>query len=838
MGQKATSFEKLRLLFSFFALVIGAAGRARAAEETELYAGDFVKGIYAEFPVVGGRPNLLRLSLANPHERPVDILVAVYFDSNDTLLYGRRIQIPPFRQTVAWLPVEFPDPKYIVDRGFQSHILVRSLGDSTGLIPNEFGALQLKRSLQVESQEPATGIIHSFSTPDSIESQFADEAINTLEFMRTARFARGMRQNWKTLIPGFASAEGFGVQSLDQLIVANNALLDDPEGLNAVRRWVHAGGVLWIMLDFADSQIPAIILGDRYRGQELERVELTSVQFVDNAGHVLTAAEHEVPVPMTRILIDGVDVFYTVDGWPAAFELDYGRGQVFVTTLGGSGWVRTRNPGDGATLAGEGWETKWVPLLPYDEFAGTFFARRDRPGSVRPVLTSYTEDYIGYRIPGRSTVVSVLGGYSLISILLAVYLWRKKRLPLFAAFGPLLAVAAAGTLIAARPSAGGIPSTAVMAELVTPIEGTDDTGIEGVAGIYTPDSTPLRLSGASGGWLIPDMNGFGGGIRTWIRTGLTSWEWDNLRASPGFRTANFADSGTYGRVEARATINEQGVTGRLELPESFTPEDAIVATTSGRIGVTFDDHARFTASAADTLGSDQYLGAELLGDEQRRHIAILKKALNDSSAVWRPSQPHLMFWTKPWDLGFAFGKDVRREGKALVTIPLRLERPPAGSRFLIPAPLIDFQERLGPDGFAPGGLYNYRDREWTEKTVESESWFAFQFPSELAPLDVTRGEVQVSVTGPVGRLELWGWNGKERVRLDSWQNPVGSRTIEITKPSALGLSDDGKLLLLIKAGLPSDSPEVPSADNATLPTWRIESLSLSIDAVIPPVPAD
>jgi hypothetical protein len=137
---------------------------AELNDGTDLYAGDFVKSVAPEFPIVGNCWNLLRLSLSNPYEQTVDLQVALYFDIDSRLQYSRRVQIPPLTHIRTWLPVLVPDTKHIVDRAYSYHVLVRSSGDSTGLIPDRFGSMQLDRTLQYETDEPSVGI----GSPSSI----------------------------------------------------------------------------------------------------------------------------------------------------------------------------------------------------------------------------------------------------------------------------------------------------------------------------------------------------------------------------------------------------------------------------------------------------------------------------------------------------------------------------------------------------------------------------------------------------------------------------------------------------------------------------------------------
>lgn len=803
----------------------------QSPDGTEMFAGDFVKGAVAEFPVVGNRWNLLRLVLSNRHDRPVDLQVAIYFDIDPTLQYSRRIQIPAGTVVRTWLPILVPGPEHIVDRAYSFHVLVRSLGDSTGLIPDQAGSMQLDRTLQVESQESAVGLIHTFPPEQYLDTEYVEPTtVGAIDLLLTGRYAKGLRRNWRTLTPGFAAGSGTGLLSLDQLVVGNETLLDNPDGLNAIRRWVFGGGRLWVMLDRVDSRTLELILGDRYQGQELERVELTKVELVDRSGKHDLLREFDTPVPMTRLLIDDVDVSYSVDGWPAAFWIDYGEGRVLVTTLGANGWVRPRLKTDPPTQAGSGWETDAVPLPAFEELIARFLTYEESAQEIEPVLLSQMEGDIGFRIPARGSVVSVLMGYALLSLMLAVWLWKTGRLPLFGVLGPVLALAAAGTLLGTRPEGGDIPSTAVVSQLVTPIPGSDDVRVRGVVGLYARDASPLELSGDATGWMMPDMEGFRSGIRTLTYDDEFSWEWEHLRNQPGFHSAEFEWSGPFDRVSAIASFDERGISGTLKLPDGLIPEDAIVDARLGRIGVRITEEGKFTARQSDTLSKEQFLGADLLGDEQRRRIATLQQLMETPSRPWNSGQPHLLLWTQPWNIGFQISDSFQRRGSALVVIPLQLIRPPSGQRITIPGPLLPFREVTGPNGKSPIGLYNFKKQEWTEKNYSTSTWLQFDLPDNLLPLSLERVDLQIGVTGPVGQLELSRWDGSQLISLRRWDNPVGTLTASFSASDGLSLSENGNLQLFLSAG--EGIYDASSDSSVTRSRWRIESFDLSVEVIV------
>lgn len=830
-----------RLLIALLLLGTIHTARADSPSGRDLLAGDFVRGITAQYPSVGGRWNLLRLSLANPFDRPADLLVAVYFDVDPTLQYARRVKVPPQIGTVVWLPILVPAAEHVVDRGFQYHVLVRSLGDSTGLIRDESGSLQLDRSLQIETEEQVTGIFHTFPPHEYLDTEPVERtAVDGLDLMRTGRFSLGIRQNWVNLFPGFAQAGEPVMEVFDQLVIADDKLLDDDSGLVEIRRWVNRGGKLWVMLDRVDPEILERILGDRFHGQLVERVELTQVQLVSSKGDLFPVREFDQPVSMARLLIDGTDVAYTVDDWPAAFWIHCGEGQVLVTTLGANAWVRPRiyagdrNQRDPPTPAGEGWETDHVPLPPFDDLSIRLYSINEENVSSLPVLSKQVDEYVGYEIPDQGSIVGVLLGYSLLALIGAVCLHRMDRLSLFGVVGPALAIAFGGVLFTMRPASQDVPPTVVNLQLAKAVEGSDDLLVEGMMGLSTNDTSTILLGGDSGGWIMPEFLKSDDSIRFFTQKDQNSWEWDDLVMNPGSRKATFRQSDSAGRISAIATLDEDGLVGELTLPAGIFPEDAMLTTLSGRVGVELNQDRSFAARTSGVMSGNQFLAVNLMNDEQKRRSLILSELLNQPSNLWNTDRPCLMFWGKPWEIGFRFPEGFQQQGMSLTAVPVELQRPPEGRLMSIPAPLLPFREITGPDRSPPGGFYDYRKREWVKKNYESKSWFAFQIPPSLLPVEPHSAQIEIAVTGPVGKMDLAGWNGDSRVEFRHWSNPVNTLSIEVNDLPSGALSESGQFLLFVSGGVPREEQKL---EPDTLPSpWQIESLKVTLKAVSGPVP--
>jgi hypothetical protein len=198
-----------------------------------------------------------------------------------------------------------------------------------------------------------------------------------------------------------------------------------------------------------------------------------------------------------------------------------------------------------------------------------------------------------------------------------------------------------------------------------------------------------------------------------------------------------------------------------------------------------------------------------------------------------------MFWAEPRDNGFRFDESRRLIGASLVAAPLRLERPVSGTAVRIPTPFLPFRSVPRPDGNPSSPLWDHHRLEWLERTSQSEAWLRFQIPAELSPLELTRAQLVVQVIGPMGRLEVSGYRGREGagrevVSLKTWDEPLGTLSaIELTDRELLGLDAQGGFLLGLTAGKPEETPGaggVPLKQAA----WRIQRLSLELSGVVAP----
>jgi hypothetical protein len=203
--------------------------------------------------------------------------------------------------------------------------------------------------------------------------------------------------------------------------------------------------------------------------------------------------------------------------------------------------------------------------------------------------------------------------------------------------------------------------------------------------------------------------------------------------------------------------------------------------------------------------------------------------------------PLVLLWTDDRISDFQFDEGRRLLGAALLAIPLVLDRPPAGTPVRIPAPLLEYRNTFQPSGEPSSPVWDYPRKEWHEYARAASVWLKFQLPRELLPLELTSGRMEIHVTGPLGRLEVFGLRrqpgddrpgavGGQAVSIDRWDQPVGTRSIPLTDPGVLSIGPDGTLVLGLAVRGPEKKPESdPQAEFDEKPSyWRIEELSLEL----------
>ncbi|RLT21015.1 MAG: hypothetical protein DWI28_00190 [Planctomycetota bacterium] len=766
----------------------------------------------------------LNVQLVNPTNEPLELLSTSYFEEEPTLQFGRRVWIPARSRMETWHPILMPNVAADVTRFNLRSLVMDAKQAREVLIRSDSGYLQLDAALRRTEATPVTGLIETLDESPSEESEAA------YELLAASRLQSNLNRQIKLFSDRMLPTGEESLQALDQLVIADSRIVNDGAGLSAIRRWLFGGGRVWVMLDRVDPRVLDLLLGDEFIGETVDRTGLTTVRLESAAalGGEKWTQEYEQPVEFVRMVVSDVDVAYSIDGWPAAFWKNCGDGRLLVTTLGPQGWMRRRVASERGTPD----LGKYALLAPLQNLVPAFFLPRPVPLLSEEMLEPQMREYVGYSIPSRLLVGSLLIGLSVLLAGLGFCLWRARRLELMGLIGPGLSLSVSLVLVlVGQHQRSAVPASVTSLQFVQAVSGTDDIRVQGVAGLFAPEAGAATVSGEQGGWLMPEMTGLKGTTRRMVWTDLGTWHWENLLETAGLRSATFRHSGTTSeRIEARATFGPTGVVGRLYGSAGHAPADVLLATRDGRIGVDIQDDRTFVAPAENVFTSEQFLSAGFLTDEQNRRRRTLQQLLTNPQRREYPAAAQLFFWSDPWDLGFRFGERSQSFGATLVAVPVRWERPPAGTEVAISAPLLPYRATIGPDGELPPALWDAKQHTWQEKAAPSSTWLRFQVPAVLLPLRIQRARLTIQVAGPVGKLEIAAHRAPDIVTLKTWIDPVGTLAVDISDAELLNVSADGGLLLRVSGGDP-DRPELTNADlqlGEKRSYWQIELLTLDL----------
>lgn len=767
----------------------------------------------------------LHLRLENSGGEPRDLLCTTYFDDRANLQFGRQVWLPARSRLSIAHPVLFPRTDQLEDHAAQAvSLVIERPGGNEVLLKSDSGQLRHDRSLLILPTARNTGLVAGWNANETVPQEVLDVVV-------ACRVNQGLTNRTTILSDHFLPADETSLKSLDHLVLAEDRLIEDEAALTAVRRWLHAGGRLWVMLDRVNPLVLERLLGDDFQGHLVDHVGLTSVRIdttptlADPDGTLGELAEFDRPVEMARLVVSGMKVWNSVNGWPAALTQAVGEGRLLITTLGARGWIKpAKAPDPKATPPAPDMRSPYVPNSPMEDLAAYVLAKREQEMLPKTVLEPLAREQISYQVPSWTLIVGTMAGFLVLLFAVAILLRRMDVLEHFGWAGSLLALvfglALTGIGVSNRY---GVPGTLASMQLAQAVSGTDDVRSRGVIAVYRPDADPSPIYTSQGGELWPDMTGMDSTTRRMITTDLGTYRWDGLPQPAGLRVmTEAASTSLLNRIEASATLDARGILGKYT-GHPTTGSDALLATRFGRIGVTLTPDGTFQANADSVFEADQYLAATFLGDEQDRRRRLLQQLFG--SPAWKGylDAPQLLVWVTDWNNGFQFGEGLSRQGDTLLAVPVRFTRPPSGADVVIPSPLLSFMQRRPPDGSLPTGCWDDNRREWQERSSPSTTWLSFQIPRELLPLVATKARLHVKVSGPMGRLEILGVRQDAAVSLQTVSEPAGSLTFDIDEAEALTVSDRGEVTLGVSAGVPQVASVSGSSAN-----WRIDSLSLQL----------
>ncbi len=754
--------------------------------------------------------------------------VFLFFEDDPGAHYGRDFWMPAATTLSSWMlvgPAPVPQKGKISDVQFL--LYDRTAGIDQLLLPPTEERIRA-RGVLYRKREPTSVLLldEEDSEPDGLGKLPRPEsaAEEALHLVRSVRQACGLSELVPVLRPGPLPPVPEALEGVDHFVIASNRLRDDPLGAKALRQWLLRGGAVWIMLDLVDPESVAPLLEDSAGCAVVDRVSLTDFQ-LDTRGaggrkQPGIVEQHERAVTLARVVLPaGEEAEHTVNGWPAWFSRNVGRGRVVFTTLGARGWYRPRRSNDPASPFAN-FPKLPIALPPLEIVAEAVQPPRDehpfRTESLQPMLA----EEIGYAVVSRWTVVAILLGFLAAALGVGLLIKKWSRPELQGWLGPAAAVGATVVLLAqgyaARQSAA--PSLAI-AQIVHAAPDRDEANVHGLLALYRPESGLVSLGAERGGMFELDMAGIDQ-TRRFLQTDLDAWKWENLALPAGVRLAPFRAALALSKpIQAKLTFGPNGIEGKLSAEAWNGLSDAILTTSSRRtLAVRLEKEGSLHAGSREILPEGQFISGAVLSDEQQRRQDIYGEFVKKKRFPRGGDEEHqLLAWAEPADLGFTFGSDVRRRGSMLLVVPVRFERAPAGQQLTIPGPLVSVRRIFDDLSTQP---------TW-EADIAADMHLRFQLPRAALPMKVEKARLSAKIDAPARRVVISGRVDRKQVELFRTESPLETIRLEIDDASLLRLDAEGGLHLNLSISEEFAAPKV-QARGGTHEKWVMRHLELEV----------
>lgn len=810
-----------------FLMVCPGANGAEAGEENGSFPAAYVGGVVGTRRFTPGRWGLVGIEARNPTDQPIRLMASVFFAEEPSTQFARQLELPPRSQRRSWCLVRAPG----VLGGFQKSAEVRTLayqqanGQRKPLAPPE-GGRWASQLVTLQRGHPIVGALF-----DRSDRPGDREAYQAIMAMQTAMgLMPEVADFWGMWLPPVPE----GLDMLDRLVLAGDRIAEDAAARAAVRQWVRGGGRLWIMLDRVEPPTVRRLLGEGLCFEVVDRIGLTHVDVHGETGDASVSSDpprdFDEPVELVRVLVSGVEVSHTVNGWPAAFQMAMGRGRVLVTTLSARGWIRPRGPGD-PQPPGLDSPSHFVALTPLRRLTAEFLAGESEPPKPPGAVAQVLGEEVGYQVPSRKGVLAVFAVFWGALALAGVVLARRNRLELLGWLGPgLAALAAAGLAGWGYVTRHQVPPTGAMLQLAEVDPGGEEIDVQGLLALYQPEPSEAVPHVRGGGLYWPDASGLGGTIRRMCWTDLDTWHWEELRLPAGVRYAHLRQTLRPAEpVRARGAFGPEGLSGTLSGPLSGLADAALVGP-AGRLAVRLGPRGTFACGSGDETFGTQFLPGVLLSETQRRRQAVYQSLLAEEPVADRP---RLYVWADLLFGGVAFPDRIRQAGAMLAAIPVELQRSLPGQRVRIPGAFVPYRAVMAGDD-PHASAYDNHARQWVPLRLPAETWLRFQVPAEVLPLRIEQAWLVVDLDVPGRRVDILGREAGQVVVLASRQSPLGRIRFALEGREALRVDPRGRVLLGIRVGpdsAPSDSQGV--AVPAGTP-WKIASVALEITGQVEP----
>lgn len=737
------------------------------------------------------RWTILNVNGINRSDADTEELVVVQFGDDANKQYARRFWIPANSRRQTWVPAMLPAFNSVAQPQLEMKTIRLKDSDSGEQFQtNVLGEPISQRSLLVSSEHTRAAVLFDQAErtlSGSLEiSKLIDATLACRDTANGSVQDLGIVRHTSVFLP--TSPKTF--DAIDHLVIGGDRLIDDVQSTEQIRQWVQSGGRLWLMADRLSADTAKLILQDAGDFTEIDRIDIMDFQLKlseNSSAHSIQSSQwsSDYPVQMVRVATSDADVQSSVNGWPAAFWYQYGKGEILITTVDLHGLM--------------------VDGRPIDTFRATigrFFVPRVRPQRHTAQLTRLMDQEIGYSVPSRGLIAWVLGAHLLIVLLAGVWFTTRKQLHYMAFVLPLAAGAAAVFLMfLGQQNTQAVESTAALGQFVRVSRDGNSAQIDATAAVFSQDDITLQVVGTSGTSMRISDGETDGQLNRVLWTDDGKSQWMHLKQPPGVvRHINSqATIALKNQVIAEGQFTADGFQGHVQGIAASDCQDLVVlsdsAPTLALKPSTRDDETVFVGGQDDILLNGQYISETLMSDQQRQRQDMLRD-IKDPGAALFGRQPSMLFWAKPLEAGLQIDDRFEKRGSALMSVPIKFTPPQKGSHFSVPSSFVRMDLRKGDNGFS--SLYNPQTGRWlNELTKASSAQLSCYVPPTLLPCKLASATVQIKLNAPSRTLELKTFVNGEYETVFQRENPTGLISVTIDEPRSLSVTPQGAVGLLV-----------------------------------------
>lgn len=708
----------------------------------------------------------------NPSDRPAEVLLLTSVDKEPKLQFGTTVWLPPHSRRRIVQPIHMPNigvPDKFVGEDITTIAIdtrggaERQLDRQPGMVTAEFRPVNFAMFADYRLDNAAMSMVR-FQRPappqppgQPPKSPTSDKPVRLMQTERAPTFAGG----W---------------DAVDCVIIS----LDEPhftaDQVEALRRWINGGGILWLFGEQVSREFCAKLLREDWTIRLVDHVQWNDLTIESSRdSHVVSLED---PVDMARVIAPDFTVHHTVAGWPVSMTKSVGQGMLLVTTLGARAWIDEDEN-----------------TLPQLEEINRLLPRQHVPiGRSELPLEAYAKAQIGYEIINRRSVGLVLWGFVGLVALSGLWLARRDRLEHQALVVVGLALGSAALITAMGTTHHqAVPPTVAAASMaeIDPVQRY--AKVVGVEASYSPMSAKMPIIAEANGLIWPQLPDSGGRM---IWSDTDRWQWQLPELPPGMVRMSQVQQilPLEDVVDVTISFGADQLTGRITPGPLKNLHDPVLATLSGHLLPRLTGDGGLVIPTDQRPRSDQYFdGGVALSDMQSRHQEIYRLLLSRPVTPQQPryaQRPTFLAWSDPLDLGFSTDEQITQRRRMLVAIPARFVRPEPGTVITIPTPLIGIHQTRGRDGRFTVTAFDERTRQWDSMRAERKLFvLRFQLPVEAAPLQIQAAPLRVQIDAPNWRLRLL--DPSEDVRdaarredtkaLEERVNPVGTVEFDLAK---------------------------------------------------------